>query len=58
MEPFLGSILPPIASKVLSPDSQVREAVHDALSEVQIHGTPQTLAIIRKRVPTYNPTLY
>ena len=57
MEPFLAALLPPIGSKVLAPDSQVREAVLDALSEVQAHGSPQTLAIIRKRVPTYNPTL-
>lgn len=57
MEQFLSSILPPIASKVLSPDSQVREAVHDALTEVQMNGGEGTLALIRKKVPTYNPTL-
>jgi hypothetical protein len=57
MEPFLGTILPPIASKVLATESQVREAVHDCLTEVQIHGGEKTLSIIRKRVPTYSPTL-
>ncbi|KAJ3328670.1 hypothetical protein HDU91_004050, partial [Kappamyces sp. JEL0680] len=57
LEPYLGAILPPIASRVLAPDAAVREAVHDALTEVQMNGGQKTLDIIRKRVPTYNPTL-
>lgn len=63
MESYLCSILPPIASRVLTPDALIREAVHDALTEVQNYGGSKTLQIIRKvikiidlkRVPTYSP---
>jgi hypothetical protein len=57
MEQYLTVILPPIASKVMSAEAEVRNAVHDALTEVQANGGTKTLAIIRRRVPTYSPSL-
>ncbi|KAJ3269578.1 hypothetical protein HDV01_001220 [Terramyces sp. JEL0728] len=54
---FLGTLLPPIASRILVPDTDIREAVQEVLMEAQVNCGPQTLEIIRKRVPTYLPQL-
>jgi hypothetical protein len=64
IEPFLGALLPPIASRVLNHDHVIRDEVmknnkvQDALTELQLHGGPKCLEIIRKRIPTYNPQMF
>jgi hypothetical protein len=57
MDDYLATILPPIAAKVLSSDSEIRLAVGDALTTSQQYGGEKTLSIIRRKVPTYSPTI-
>lgn len=57
MDPYLTSLLPPIASKILSSDIETRLVVHEALTAVQEYGGEKALSIIRKKVPTYSPTI-
>lgn len=51
---FLASLLPPIASQIMSKDAQVRDAIHDVLMEIQIHCGSDGLRIIKAKVPTYS----
>jgi hypothetical protein len=54
---YLATILPPIATRALSTDCETRQAVGDALTIVQQYGSEKALSIIRKKVPTYSPTI-
>ena len=51
----LNALLPPIASRVLSSDAEIREHVQYALSECHAHCGQGALKIIRSRVPTFTP---
>ena len=50
----LTMLLPPIASKVMHRDLDIREAIYDMLTETQIQCGPEGLMIIRAKVPTYS----
>ena len=54
MLPWLGLLLPPIASRVLASDSQTREKSNQVLATCEECIGPESLKLIRNRVPTYS----
>ncbi|KAJ3047908.1 hypothetical protein HK097_011046 [Rhizophlyctis rosea] len=50
--PYLGTLIPPIATRVLS--SQSREEVYEALRVCEMAGGEEAQKIIRTKVPTYS----
>ncbi|KAL2912213.1 hypothetical protein HK105_208281 [Polyrhizophydium stewartii] len=53
----LGTILPPVATRVLAHDQETRERVQEVLAECQVSCGEGALKIIRSRVPTFAPLL-
>jgi hypothetical protein len=54
MSPFLNSLLPPVASQIMSKDTQVRDRIHEILMEIQMNCGPEGIRIIKLKVPTYS----
>jgi hypothetical protein len=54
LAPHLNLIIPPIATKVLSNDIQIREMSYEVLGVCEFHCGPDALKAIRARVPTYS----